>query len=178
MTVRGRGPGCRRQRRPGGLGPPGCLFATFLGLRDPRDGIHTRALPLLPLLSVPAIAALSSPSPRNQSFRLRDLDLWKNSPIPSPQTPRRPFGESGKCQGPWRRGQRRAEQLAVYLPPDWLQLPLQAAVSLAWAGWQERGALHRVRGLTRRGASRARLQRSRPGAGLRSPLILQTKRKG
>ena len=67
MTVQGEGAGLEEGATPGRARAPRLPLPHSSGLRDPRNGIPSRALPLLTLLSIPAIAALSSPSPRNHT---------------------------------------------------------------------------------------------------------------
>lgn len=155
MTVAGAA-GWRRERAPAGSGPPAALPHSS-GLGGPRNGTSSRALPLPPLLSRPAIAALSSPSPRNQSFRLRSWTCGRIRQFPHPRPLRARSGESGGARVPGA-GQRRAEQLAL-LTCRRISSSGLLGLQYPWRGLAGRSVEPFAgSGLTRRGATRARLR--------------------
>lgn len=157
MTVQGEGAGLQEAATPGRARAPRLPLPHSSGLRDPRNGIPSRALPLLPLLSVPAIAALSSPSPRNQSFRLRIWTCGRILQFPHPRPLGARSGESGSARVPGA-GQRRAEQLAV-LTCRRIGSSCLSRLQCPWRGLAGRSVEPFTgSGLTRRGASRARLR--------------------
>lgn len=139
----------------------------------PRDSMTRgiapppRAAPHLLLPARPATAALSPPSPRGQSFRLRICTCGgpsSNFPTPDPSAPR-----CGDWEGPRRArapgagkpgaGQRGA---LPYLPPVWLRLP--PGLRSPWRRPAQRGDLRGFRA-HRPGASCAPLRvRSQPPA--------------
>lgn len=131
VTVQGEGAGSgKRERRPGGPSGPRLPLPHSSGTRDPRNGTPSRALPLL----LPAFRTrhrcLSSPSPRNQSFRLRIWTCGNLPPHPRPLGARlreRPGGARvPRCQ-------RRAGAAGCpYLPPDWPAASPGCSVPAGW----------------------------------------------
>lgn len=82
-TVEGMG-GCWERCRDSAA--PRLLSPHSAGLSDPRNrrGTPPRAVPHLPLPSIPAITAPNPPNPRIQSFRLR-ICTWGGPPSNSPK---------------------------------------------------------------------------------------------
>lgn len=88
---------------PGQARLPSCLPPSA-GLGDPRIAPPPRAAPHLPLPARPATAALSPPSPRSQSFRLRICTCGgPSSNFPTPRALRASLwrlGGTPPCQSP------------------------------------------------------------------------------
>ena len=137
-----------------------------------------RAVPHLPLPARPAIAALSSPSPRSQSFRLRICACGETaSCFPTPGlSPGAGDLEGAGCARDPGAEEPRAGQSSALLPAARLAPAASPDCDFPDAGWQERRVLRRF-GADLLGRELRRAQSPKPAARWLSPLILTEKRK-
>lgn len=154
---------------------PGCLPPSA-GLSDPRNRTPAPRAASFAASCQTLCRALSHPSPRSQSFRLRMCRTILQFPVsPALLAPFWRFGGTPRYQGPWRL---QAESWAARytLPAAGLAPAATRGCDFLGTGWQERGALRGFGAdLPRRKLRTA--QNPRPAASSLSPLILHEKRK-